>query len=456
MRRSLVPIVFLVSLLVFSSFAFAQTRTLNLLGISGWTPSELALKMAPAFEEYAREKLGYEVRVTADFAPFTALYEKAAAALAARSSQYDIIISDSQWLGAFAEPGHLIQLNEFFETDPVFKSILESMYPEHITAYMPYPDHSDTYWGFPQVGDNLVMYVRKDLLEDPKEQADFEAKYGYPLPQTYEDFAQLDWDTFVDLMEFFTRPPELYGFAGEYSKEYDFMSGHAMSMIWTWGGDIIDWDTYRVNGVINSPEANEAMEFYRDILKYQPPGAITYGIDQVINALATGQVFAGITWAAVGASIFDPSISVVHDKLMVVLPPGKLIDGELNRLYCVGGQSWVISKYSENKDVALDFMRWWYQPETQMEFARLGGLPVVRSIIDTEEFLSMQPWHRAYKDMIPLSLDFWHLPNYAELLQIQQEEWTAFVADSRITAKQAHDNIARRQEMVLRRDGFLK
>jgi len=80
----------------------------------------------------------------------------------------------------------------------------------------------------------------------------------------------------------------------------------------------------------------------------------------------------------------------------------------------------------------------------------------VRSIIDTEEFLSMQPWHRAYKDMIPLSLDFWHLPNYAELLQIQQEEWTAFVADSRITAKQAHDNIARRQEMVLRRDGFLK
>ena len=168
MRRSLVPIVFLVSLLVFSSFAFAQTRTLNLLGISGWTPSELALKMAPAFEEYAREKLGYEVRVTADFAPFTALYEKAAAALAARSSQYDIIISDSQWLGAFAEPGHLIQLNEFFETDPVFKSILETMYPEHITAYMPYPDHSDTYWGFPQVGDNLVMYVRKDLLEDPR------------------------------------------------------------------------------------------------------------------------------------------------------------------------------------------------------------------------------------------------------------------------------------------------
>ena len=57
MRRSLVPIVFLVSLLVFSSFAFAQTRTLNLLGISGWTPSELALKMALAFEEYARENL---------------------------------------------------------------------------------------------------------------------------------------------------------------------------------------------------------------------------------------------------------------------------------------------------------------------------------------------------------------------------------------------------------------
>ena len=193
MRRSLVPIVFLVSLLVFSSFAFAQTRTLNLLGISGWTPSELALKMAPAFEEYAREKLGYEVRVTADFAPFTALYEKAAAALAARSSQYDIIIV-SQWLVHLQN-----QANDSMSSLKltVFKSIWD--YVSRAYYACAYPTIL-TCWGFPQVGDNL-MYVRKDL-RDP-EQAD--------LRPSTDITADLRLRTtglgyFVNL-GFFTRPP---------------------------------------------------------------------------------------------------------------------------------------------------------------------------------------------------------------------------------------------------------
>ncbi|MBO8127554.1 MAG: extracellular solute-binding protein [Firmicutes bacterium] len=460
MTRKLFGLVLILALmlgLAVSVDAQKKHVTLSILGIGGWTPSELAVKMAPLFSEYAEKNLGYTVDIVGDWAPFTSLYEKAASAFAAKSDAYDIIISDSQWLGAFAEGGHIIQLNEIIESEPLLKKAVEDMYETHRAAYMTYPDGSDKWWGLPQEGDDLVLYVRKDLLNDPKEQTAFKEKYGFDLPTTYEDFAELDWETFEKVIEFFTRPPHLYGFAGEYAKEYDFISDHVMSMFWTWGGDIIDVKTNRVQGILNSDVNNEALEYYVDLLKYQPPGAVSFGIDQVINAMAQGQVFSALTWAAVGAPIFDPNLSRVADDVMVVQPPGKRMpDGTLNRIYCLGGQPWVISAYSKHKKEAIDFLKWWYLPETQWEFARRGGNPVVRSVIDTKEFQEMNPWNKAYVDMIHTGRDFWHLPCYAELLLIQQEEWTAYASGANKDAKTANDSVARRQELVLMREGLLK
>jgi len=50
------------------------------------------------------------------------------------------------------------------------------------------------------------LFYRKDLFEDPTEKANFKAKYGYELrvPRTFDEL--------VDVAEFFTRPPNLYGF----------------------------------------------------------------------------------------------------------------------------------------------------------------------------------------------------------------------------------------------------
>lgn len=177
MKRNKVLLLSLVVLVVLGlgggNLLSQEKVTLRILGIGGWHPSELAIKLAPEFNKYAEENLGYSVEILGDFAPFTALYEKAASALAAHSDAYDIIISDSQWLGAFSTGGHIVQLNDIIEADPNFKAAVEDMYPEHRVAYMTYPDGSDQYWGLPQEGDDLVLYIRKDLLEDPTEQANF-------------------------------------------------------------------------------------------------------------------------------------------------------------------------------------------------------------------------------------------------------------------------------------------
>jgi multiple sugar transport system substrate-binding protein len=120
--------------------------------------------------------------------------------------------------------------------------------------------------------------------------------------------------------------------------------------------------------------------------------------------------------------------------VLVVPPPGFIQeDGSLNRVYTLGGQPWVINAFNnaEQMQVAIDFMKWWYLPETQLEFARRGGNPADVATLNSEGFEDIQPHFRAYKYMIQdnRSRDFWHDPNYSEMLLAQQEAWSAYMAD---------------------------
>jgi multiple sugar transport system substrate-binding protein len=68
---------------------------------------------------------------------------------------------------------------------------------------MRYPDGSNDIWGLPQEGDTMALYVRKDLVEDPKEQEAFQAKYNMKLPSTFEDYENLNADDYEKVMGVF-------------------------------------------------------------------------------------------------------------------------------------------------------------------------------------------------------------------------------------------------------------
>jgi multiple sugar transport system substrate-binding protein len=95
-----------------------QKIDMAILGIGGWLPSRLGVDMSPMFAAYAKEKYGYDVSFTFAEAPFSALFQKAASTLATRSQEYNIIISDSQWLGAFASPGWIVNISRLIEQHP--------------------------------------------------------------------------------------------------------------------------------------------------------------------------------------------------------------------------------------------------------------------------------------------------------------------------------------------------
>ena len=96
-----------------------QTIDMTILGIAGWPPSRLGVDLAnDLFKPYAKETYGYDVTFAFEEAPFESLFQKAATSLQSESAQYNIIISDSQWLGALAEPGWIVRLNDIIAENP--------------------------------------------------------------------------------------------------------------------------------------------------------------------------------------------------------------------------------------------------------------------------------------------------------------------------------------------------
>ena len=423
---------------------------MSIVGIGGWLPSRLGVDMGPLFAKYAKDKYGYDVTFTFQEAPFSALFQKAAASLATKTQEYNIIVSDSQWLGAFAEPGWIIPLNDVIKQNPELN--VEWWDPVVKNTYQVYPDGTDQLWGFPEEGDVIVLYVRKDMFSDPKEMAAFKAKYSMDLPQTFEDWDKISMTDFEKIAEFFTRPDKsLWGTAMQYNKEYDFMTMYLYPFMWSLGGEIWDAKEAKIYGVINSDLNAQGMEWNRKMLKYQPPGALNYGISEEVDAFTQNKVATAFQWAALGLAMLTKDNK---DKVMVVAPPAiKRADGSLHRVYSVGGQPWVINKFNDadHMRVAIDFMKWWYLPETQLEFAKRGGNPTDKATLSRPDFDTIQPWFRAYKYMLnsERARDFWHDPKYSEMLATQQEGWTAFAAGQVNDAKNTLEWIACQQQKIL-------
>ena len=428
-----------------------KTIKLALLGIAGWLPSKLPVDMAPEFARYAKEKYGYDASFTYDDAPLCTLFQKAALSLATKTNDYPLIVSDTQWLGALAEHGWIVKLDDIVRQNPGLNPPWYDPVIER--AYMEYPDNSGHKVALPQEIDVLVLFVRKDLFQNPAERDAYKRLTGRDLPQTFEDWEKVDFDEYKAISKFFTRPDKaLYGTCLQHSKKYDCESMALYPIQWSMGGTFWNDKTHDVEGYLNTEVNARALEYQKTFLAFEPPGALNYGVAENVAAFTQGQAATSMTWAGVGPAMITHAN---RDRVMVVPAPGiRQPDGSIKRRYCFGGLSWVINQFAtqEQKRVILDFLEWWYRPDTQLEFARRGGNPALKAALDARAFDDLNPWNRALKFMIPFNQDFYHSPKYAELLAIQQEAFSAYLSGACDDATKVLNWAAARQQRVLRDD----
>ena len=305
------------------------------MAVPDWPPTRIMQDLA---NESYKAPSGNNVRLEADFIPWPNYYERLAASLTSGEQKYQMVVSDSQWLGAFVEGGYYMKINDFIDNDPELQEIFGDLHPNLVASYSTYPHKSENFYGFPQMPDVLIVYYRTDLFCDESEQAAYQEKYGKKLPCDPAEMDDVDWDQVKTFGEFFRRAKgdqlagqalddDFYGIAYQAGKAYDFNIMQVNAFIWQHGADI--WDETKApegqaEGVVNSDTAVQALDHYLSLLEYMPPVVKTGTMDifKVDELFREGKVAWIIQWIGFAESAITPATSKVADKIAFAVHPG--------------------------------------------------------------------------------------------------------------------------------------
>ncbi len=404
-----------------------------------WDPANYLQELVNKYEKETG------VKVTVETTPWADFQTKAFTEFNSQGDAYDLVVGDSQWLGAGSTAGHYVDLTDFFNEN----KLSEVMAPATVAAYSEYPQKSGKYWAVPLEGDAVGWSYRKDWFEDPKEKAAFQAKYGYPLAPPK------DWKKLRDIAEFFHRPDEKrYGVAIYTDNSYDAMAMGFENALFSFGGDLGDPVSYKVDGYINSDKAVAALDAYRDLYRFTPPGWAKSFFVENNQAMAEGLTAMSMNYFAFFPALLNtssnPNAKVTGFFANPAGPGG-------DRFAALGGQGISIVSYSKNQEEALKFLKWFIRDETQKQWAALGGYTCSKAVLQSAEFQNATPYNRAFYETMFTVKDFWAVPEYAELLQqLNQRLYPAIVGEGKVSSKDVLNSLASDWEGTFRKYGRLQ
>ncbi len=324
-------------------------------------------QLAPAVEELSRLTglkielvvIGYEADI----------YNKAMHEAIVRSGDYDLFLTFCNWIGDMAEAGLIVPLDSWIKKyDPEIHTG-PNAYVKPLDLFT--TQYGGHYYALGMDNDALVLFYRKDLLEDPNEQAVFEARYGRPLrlPETWEEF---------DLItEFFDRPEQGLRGAHLYLTRQFAYTSWAPRFIAKGG---IYFDPLTMDPRIDTPEGVEALKEVLALQKHMFPETYTGDWSAAYTFFPEGKVFWTIAWASLGHWASDPETSKIAGKVGFAQLPGEYHEGELYRATPhVVGWSLSVSRYGKAPEAAYLIAQWLNSPSVSAQcITRTGTLDPFR------------------------------------------------------------------------------
>ncbi len=423
MRRTFLTTIAL-SVGLVAGVARAQENSLTLCW-AAWDPANALTELSKDFTARTGIEMNFE------FVPWTSFADRFLNELNSQGKLCDLMIGDSQWLGLAAENGHYVKLNDFFEQEGID---IEDFLPATVYNYSTWPKGSPNYWALPAMGDALAWVYRKDWFARPELREAFEKEYGRELapPRT--------WDELMEVAKFFTGREidgkVRYGVAIYTERGSEGITMGVTSALYPWGFRYQDPDNpYRMEGFVNSPQAVEALEAYKALYECcTPPGHSDAYMVANLDAYKSGQVAMQMNWFA-----FFPGI--LKDE-QVGEVSGFFVNPRQNEEASVlGGQGISVVSYSDKKEMALQYIKWFAQPEVQQKWWALGGYSAHRAVLEAPDFPESAPFAADFLEAMSNVRDFWQEPEYAELLQAMQRRIHDYVVADKGTAKEALDKL---------------
>ncbi|WP_395541331.1 ABC transporter substrate-binding protein [Neotabrizicola sp. sgz301269] len=403
-----------------------------------WDPANYLQELV---NEYEAET---GVVVTVETTPWQDFQTKAFTEFNAKGSAYDMIVGDSQWLGAASEAGHYVDLTDFFNAH----KLGEVMAPATVKYYAEYPGNSGKYWAVPAEGDAVGWSYRKDWFEDPAEMAAFKEKYGYDLavPET--------WAQLIDIAEFFHRPDQnRYGIAIYTDNSYDGLVMGVENALFSYGGNLGDYETYQVDGILNSDASIAGLEAYRKLYGFTPPGWSKTFFVENNQAITEGLAAMSMNYFAFFPALVNPATNPNAEVTGFFANP-KGPNGD--QFAALGGQGISIVSYSKNQEEAFKFLEWFIKDETQKRWAELGGYTASAKVLESPEFRNATPYNEAFYQTMFMVKDFWAVPEYAELLTAANERIYPYIVGGEGTAKEVLDALTADWTATFKKYGRIK
>lgn len=397
---------------------------------AAWDPANALVELSKDFEAKSGHKMKFE------FVPWPNFADRMLNELNSGGKLCDLMIGDSQWIGGAAENGQYVKLNDFFEKE---KISMADFIPATVTGYAEWPKGTPNYWALPAFGDVVGWTYRKDWFSRPELQAEFKTKYGRDLavPKT---FAELK-----DIAEFFQARKidgtTVYGAAIYTERGSEGITMGAMDVLYSFGFQYENpAKPYDLEGFVNSPDAIAGLEYYKALYECcVPPGHSDAYMSEDVDAYKSGQVALQMNFAFIWPGIHADA-KVGGEKSGYFPNPAGPGGKQFAQL---GGQGISVVASSAKQDAALQYIKWFAQPEIQNKWWSLGGYSALRSVVEDPGFANSQPYAQTFLDSMAIVKDFWAEPSYASLLQATQKRFHDYVVAGKGTAKEALDGLVK-------------
>ena len=425
--------------LVWGAQANAQANELTLCW-AAWDPANALVELSKDFESQSGIKMNFE------FIPWPNFADRMLNELNSGGQLCDLLIGDSQWIGGGAENGHYIKLNDFFDANAIS---MDDFAPATVYAYSTWPKGTPNYYALPAMGDANGWFYRKDWFARPEIQAAFKEKHGRDLAEPKTQKELLEVAQFFQGMEIDGKT--VYGASIFTERGSEGITMGVTGALYAWGFKYENTPgKYDMEGAVNSPEAVEALEFYKTL--YQtgtPPGYDNAYMEQSLDAFKSGQVAMAMNWFAFFPGLYaDPTVG--GDKIDFFVNPGQNVAAST-----LGGQGISVVSYSDNVEGALAYVKWFADPEVQKKWSAAGGYSCHKAVLDDPAFLTATPFGDDFLEAMAGVQDFWQEPAYASLLIAMQERVHNFVVADQGTAQEALDGLIADWTEVFKDEGKL-
>jgi multiple sugar transport system substrate-binding protein len=292
----------------------------------------------------------------------TEVHQQLVQQLGSSSGGIDVFTQDVIWIAEFASAGWAMDLSkEFADADKkvFFDGLVDAC------------TYDGKFSALPFYLDAGSLYYRKDLLQANNLQ----------VPATWAELTQQ--------AQQLTRAGTNIGFSWQ-AKQAEVLVCDLVEFIGSAGGSILGPDGTTVT-VADAPAA-EAVQFMYDSmnsLKISPKNVLSWDEEPSRQPFTAGNAAFLRQWSYVWGVSQDASQSKVVGKVGVA-PLPHFSGGK--SAACLGGYQLGIAESSQNKDGALEFVRWMTSEATQLKYAeQFGSAPALQAAYDSPTLAKTQP-----------------------------------------------------------------